>query len=379
MKEYLNPAVLALKRSSIREFAELAAQTPDCIRLTLGEPEFDTPERIKAAVQIALDNHQTHYIPNAGIPALRQKIAACETERHAFAVTPEQVIVTDGATEALMVTLTGVLSPGDEIIIPTPAFLLYEQLACLCGAKVVPLDITEDGFQINEQKLRALITPRTRAVLLNSPHNPTGTILNRDSLEAVRQTVKGKPIFVICDDVYRDLAYAEYHSFTEFADMNAQTILIQSFSKSYAMTGWRMGYLVAAPEIAERLTLVHQYAVTSTPAPFQTAAIAALDEDTSHFTEIYKSRRDYCLRRLEQMNMPVTAPTGAFYVFPDIRAAHMSSADFCRALIRSAGVALTPGECFGAEGFVRISYCVSDDELHRGLDRLEAFWTEVTK
>lgn len=372
MREHLNPAVFNLKRSSIREFSNLAAATPGCIRLTLGEPEFDTPATVTEALFAAAKAGETHYIANNGALNLRERIARFERERNGLDTNADEIIVTAGATEGLMVALTGILAPGDEVVIPTPAFVLYEELVKLCGAVPVPLDTTADGFQIRHPE--RVFSQRTKAVILNTPNNPTGTVLDRESLEAVYRAVKGKPVFVLCDDVYRQLIYTDdYHSFTEYKDLKEQIILIQSFSKPYAMTGWRMGYLIAHPDIKERLELVHQFSVTSTPSLFQRAGVAALDTDPASFVAVYRKRRDYVLDRLEKMGLPVTVPQGAFYVFPCVKRFTENDGELCRRLIREAGVALTPGSCFGAAGYVRLSYCCSDDQLKEGLDRLENF------
>lgn len=372
MREHLNPAVFNLRRSTIREFSALAAAKEGCIRLTLGEPEFDTPAPVGTALVQALENGETHYIANNGTLALRERIARFEREQNGLDTSADEVIVTAGATEGLMVALMGVLEKGDEVIIPTPAFVLYEQLVLLCGGTPVAFDTAENDFQIRQ--LQNAVTERTKAIILNTPNNPTGTLLDEESLQEVYRAVSGKPIFVLCDDVYRQLIYTEnYHSFTEFKELKEQIILIQSFSKPYAMTGWRMGYLIAHPDIKERLELIHQFCIVSTPSLFQRSAMAALECDTSAFVEKYKARRDYTVSRLRAMGLEVTEPQGAFYVFPSIKRFGIPSGEFCKRLIDEVGVALTPGFCFGAEGYVRLSYCCSDKDLQEGLDRLEKF------
>ncbi len=375
MREHLNPAVFNLKRSSIREFSNLAAATPDCIRLTLGEPEFNTPLPVIDALMQAAQAGETHYIANNGTLSLRQDIARFETEHNGFDTNAEEIIVTAGATEALMVALTGIIAAGDEVVIPTPAFVLYEELVKLCGGTPVPLDTTADGFQIRAPQ--RVFSERTKAIILNTPNNPTGTVLDNESLRAVYDAVKGRPVFVLCDDVYRQLIYTDdYHSFTEFSDLKEQIILIQSFSKPYAMTGWRMGYLIAHPDIKERLELVHQFSVTSTPSLFQRAASVALTQSPKPFLNLYDARRRYVLDRLREMGLPVSEPMGAFYVFPCIKHLGIPDDELCRQLIREAGVALTPGSCFGAEGYVRLSYCCEYDQLKEGLNRLQRFLSE---
>ncbi len=370
----LNEAVYNLKRSAIREFSALARTTPGCIALTLGEPDFDTPEVIRTEAEKSLENHETHYIENNGNPDLRVKIAEFETKKHGFSCDQSQVIVTAGATEALFVSLFGTLNPGDEVIIPMPAFVLYEEIVKLCRAKTVPLDISKSDFQIDRDELEKLISDRTKAIVLNTPNNPTGTILSEESLKAIHDVVKGRDIFVICDDVYRELVYTDnYHSFAEFDDIRDQIILVQSFSKPYAMTGWRMGYMIAPPEVKERLELVHQFIVVSTPSPFQKAAIQALDYDNVQLKDAYKKRRAYVLDRLDSMGLSYPQPLGAFYVFPCIKDLGLDSATFCRRMISDVGLAATPGSCFGSEGYIRLTYCYSDSQLKEGLDRLERF------
>jgi len=374
MKEKLNSTVYSLKKSAIREFSRLAKETPGCVALTLGEPDFDTPAPIRSAAEQSLENHETHYIENNGLMSLRQRIACFEKEKHGFDCTSDQVIVTCGATEALFVALYGVINPGDEVIIPTPAFVLYEEIVKLARGVTVHLDTSTDGFQITEKALRSLVTDRTKAIVLNSPNNPTGTILNEKSLKAVHDIAKEKDIFVICDDVYRELVYTDdYHSFCEFEDLRDRTFLVQSFSKPYAMTGWRMGYLISPKDIAPSLALVHQFVVVSTPAPFQKAAIRALDFDPVELKETYRKRQAYMLSRLQKMGLDVPDPQGAFYMFPSIKRFGLDSATFCTRMIKEAGLAATPGFCFGSDDHIRLTYCYSDDQLKEGLDRLEKF------
>ncbi|MBO6001312.1 MAG: aminotransferase class I/II-fold pyridoxal phosphate-dependent enzyme, partial [Spirochaetales bacterium] len=355
MKEKLNSAVYGLKKSAIREFSRLAKETPGCIALTLGEPDFDTPSPIRLAAEQSLENHETHYIENSGLYLLRERIAHFEKEKHGFDCKAEQVIVTSGATEALFVALYGVLNPGDEVIIPTPAFVLYEEIVKLARGVTRHLDTSKDGFQITEKALRDLVTDKTKAIVLNSPNNPTGTILNEKSLKAVHDIAKEKDIFVICDDVYRELVYTDnYHSFCEFDDLKDRTFLVQSFSKPYAMTGWRMGYLISPPEIISSLALVHQFVVVSTASPFQKAAITALDFDPVELKKTYAKRRAYMLGRLKNMGLDLPEPQGAFYIFPSIRRFGLDSATFCTRMIKEAGLAATPGFCFGSDDHIRL-------------------------
>jgi aminotransferase len=370
----LNGAVLGLESSAIREFSRLARETPGCVSLTLGEPDFDTPEPVSREAAASLARGETHYIENAGAAALREEICRYERERNGLRYDPDEVIVTAGATEALFVALFGILNPGDEVIVPTPAFVLYEQQLRLCRAVCVKLDTAPDGFQITQEALSRALSPRTKAIVLNSPNNPTGCILNGASLAAVRRAAEERGLYVVCDDVYRRLVYTgDYHSFAEFAELKAQILVAQSFSKPWAMTGWRMGYLLAARPVLERLALVHQFLTVSTPAPFQSACVQALRCDPAPLVETYRRRRSYVLERLSRMGLETPEPQGAFYVFPSIGRFGLPSGEFCRRMIKEAGLAATPGACFGGEGHIRLSYCYSEDALREGLSRLERF------
>ena len=373
MHEHMNQAVYRLKRSAIREFSRLAASVPDCVRLTLGEPDFDTPEAIVRDACRSLADGDTHYIENNGDRSLRERISEYEKGR-GLDYSADEIIVTAGATEALFISLLGILEPGDEVIIPMPAFVLYEQIVNLCRGVCIQMDTTAAGFQIRKKNLEPLISSRTKAVVLNSPNNPTGCVYDEESLRTVYEAVKGRDIFVICDDVYRSLYYgSEYHSFAEHSDLKEQILAVQSFSKPYAMTGWRMGYLMAHSSVKERLELVHQFDVVSTPSMMQKACITALDTDTSHMAEEYRRRRDYVTGRLTGMGLETEVPEGAFYAFPSIGKYGMGSFEFAERLVREAAVAVTPGAAFGSDDHIRISYCCSMEALEEGLDRLEGF------
>ena len=371
----LNEAVYGAKRSAIREFSKLANKTPGCIALTLGEPDLATPQPVCNAVPEALTAGQTHYIENNGTYALREAIARFEREKNGMDYTPDEVIVTVGATQALFVALFGILNPGDEVIVPTPAFVLYEQIIGLCRGTFIPYDTTPDSFQLNADRLRALITPNTKAIILNSPNNPTGCVYNVQSLQAVHDVVQGREIFVICDDVYNRLVYTEgYERFAlRHPELREQIVVVDSFSKPWAMTGWRIGWLAAAPSLAVQIAKAHQYMVSSAVAFEMPAAAAALSVDPAPMLETYRARRARVLAALEKMGLSVVEPAGAFYVFPSIKGTGLTSEQFCTRAIEEAGVGLVPGSCFGSEGYVRLSYCVSDEDLDEGLRRLDRF------
>lgn len=369
----LNRNLTPLKRSAIRVYSNLARETPDCAMLTIGEPDFDTPEAIKLAAMAALNDNQTHYAPNQGTLALRQAIAEFETAR-GNEIQPENVLVTIGACNALFTALFGILNPGEEVIVPTPGFGLYETIATIAGAKTVPLDVTKTGFQITKEALEAAITPRTKAIILNSPNNPTGVVLSEESLANVKAAVLGKPIFIISDNVYSQLSYIDTcPDLSLDGDLKDQLILCQSFSKPYAMTGWRIGYLTCPAYVMDRLLLLSAAEITAVPTFLQEAAVTALKTDPAPMREAYRRRRDYVCRRLEEMGLSFPEPEGAFYVFVDIRKFGIDSDTFCTRMIREGKVAAVPGACFGAEGYIRLSYCYSDEELKKGLDRMETF------
>ena len=369
----LNQNLSTLKRSAIRVYSNLARQTPDCAMLTIGEPDFDTPEAIKLAAMAALQNNQTHYAPNQGTLSLRKAISEFETAR-GNETNPENVLVTIGACHALFTALFGILNPGEEVIVPTPGFGLYETIATIAGAKTIPLDVTKTNFQITKEALEAAITPKTKAIILNSPNNPTGVVFSRESLANVKAAVLGKPIFIISDNVYNQLSYGEAcPDLSLDKDLKEQLILCQSFSKPYAMTGWRVGYLTCPAYVMDRLLLLSAAEITAVPTFLQEAAVTALKTDPSPMRETYRRRRDYVCSRLHSMGLSFPEPEGAFYVFVDIRKYGLDSGTFCTRMIQEGKVAAVPGACFGAEGYLRLSYCYSDAELKKGLDRMEAF------
>jgi len=368
----LNSNLSALRRSPIRLFTNLARETPGCASLTIGEPDFDTPEPICAAAIAAISAGHTHYAPNQGMASLREAVADYETRR-GNPTKAEQVLITVGATHALFTALLGILNPGEEIIVPTPGFMLYESIAAVAGATVVPLDISKTGFQIEEAALNALITDKTKAILINSPCNPTGTVFNQKSLQVVKEAVLGKPIFVLCDNVYNQLVYGNCPDISLEPALKDQLILCQSFSKPYAMTGWRIGYLTCPDYVMDRLLLLSAAEIAAVPTFLQEAAITALSTDPAPMVETYRRRREYVCRRLDEMGLRYPAPEGAFYIFPDISKFGLSSEEFCTRMIREGGVAAVPGSCFGAEGYIRLSYCYSDEELKTALDRMADF------
>ena len=368
----LNTNLSLLKRSGIRRYTNLAKTVPGCVMLTIGEPDFDTPEAIKAAAMTALFQNRTHYAPNQGVEALRNEVAAFETLR-GMNCTADEVMITVGATGALFTALLGILNPGEEVIVPVPAFPLYETIATVAGAKLVPLEIAKDGFQITKESLAAVMTPKTKAIVLNTPNNPTGAVLNRESLQVVKEAVLGKPIFVVCDNVYNALVDEKCPDLSLDPELKDQILLCQSFSKPYAMTGWRVGYLVGPADVMQQLLLLNAAEIASIPTFLQDACVTALSESTAQMAEVYRRRRELVCRRLTEMGLRFPMPEGAFYAFPDISGYGLSDEEFCTRMIQEAAVAAVPGSCFGCPGHIRISYCCADEQLAEGLNRLEAF------
>ena len=366
MRLPMNTSLATLKPSGIRRINALAAQHPGCIALALGEPDFPTPDVISAEVTAALGRGDTHYPPNNGRPALREALSAYMGNA-GLTFSADEVILTDGATEALSATFMAMLNPGDEVIIPTPAFGLYESIVVANHAKAVFLDTEPAQFQIEEEALRACVTPATKAIVICSPNNPTGCILDAASLDAVAHVAEQAGIYVVCDDVYNRLVYVDgYERFAQrHPELREQTVVIESFSKPWAMTGWRLGWLAAAGPVIAEIAKAHQYLVSSAVSFEMDAAARALTVDPT--------RRKRVLTALNNMGLDVVEPAGAFYVFPSIKQCGLTSEDFCIKAIKEANVALVPGDCFGTEGHVRLSYCVSDKNLDEGLNRLSTF------
>ncbi len=375
MTELLNRNLLSLNPHDPQRFVTLAKDTEDCLLLTLSEPDFGISDVVRTNIPKSLEIGRTHYVPTTGDDSIRVAIADFERRTMNLDYSHDEVITTVGGTEALFLALQGTLNPGDEVIIPRPAIDLYENITRLSGATPVFLDTTEDGYQIQGEKLNALVTDKTKAIVLNSPNNPTGTILTSESLQAVKDAVTGKPIFVICDDVYNRVVYeGTCPSFAAtFPELKEQTLVVQSFSNSYAMAGFRMGYLLGAKAVIEKLNLLHTAAVNSVVAFNQDAAINAIHSDIMGMVWAYDSRRKFMEEKLTALGLDYVAPQGAFYIFPSIQKFGLDSETFCTRMIQEAKVAVLPGSCYGAEGYVRISYSAPMGNLRAAMVRFENF------
>lgn len=381
----MNKTVQELKPSGIRRFFDIAAEMDNVISLTIGEPDFSTPWHIRQAGIKTLEDGKTWYSANAGMIRLREAIAAyCERHFSLFYDPKDEIIVTVGGSEAIDLSLRVLLQAGDEVLVPEPSFVCYAPLATLTGATAVPVVTTEkDSFRLTADALRAAITPRTKALIFPFPNNPTGGVMRREDLEAVAEVLRGTDIVVISDEIYGELTYGDtpHVSIAAIDGMKERTVRISGFSKAFAMTGWRLGYVSGPQPIIKQMLKLHQYALMCAPTTAQYAAIEAMengDEDVVTMRNEYDMRRRYILQRLRDMGLPCFEPEGAFYVFPCIAKTGMTSEEFCTLLLKEKHVAVIPGTAFGdcGEGFVRISYCYSLKHITTAMDTMQAFLAE---
>ncbi len=382
MLDRVNPIVKDIKLSGIRRFNQAAKQIEGAVSLTVGEPEFDTVEPIKEAAYLALKNNRTHYPVGLGVQELREAISKFESKDPKSTYSSDEVIVTVGSTEALSAVLFSILEEGDEVIIPEPMYLVYKPLIERVGAKVVGLDTTKHHFQIDRDALSALVNEKTKAILITSPNNPTGVIYSQESLDIVVELALKYRTFLISDDVYNQLVYVDHlPSLRDYPEVRQQLIITQSFSKPYAMTGWRIGYILADQPIAKVVGSFHPYMVSGITTFVQDAAITALAQDTTWMRDLYHARRDKSLKILEENKIKVIFPEGAFYLFVDITEFNLSSEAFCEKALYDYKVAMVPGVCFGehCDHYIRLSYATSEDQLYEGLARLAQFVSNLRK
>ena len=381
----MNKTVQELKPSGIRRFFDIAAEMDNVISLTIGEPDFSTPWHIRQAGIKTLEDGKTWYSANAGMIRLREAIAAYCERHFSLSYDPkDEIIVTVGGSEAIDLSLRVLLQAGDEVLVPEPSFVCYAPLATLTGATAVPIVTTEkDSFRLTADALRAAITPRTKALIFPFPNNPTGGVMRREDLEAVAEVLRGTDIVVISDEIYGELTYGDmpHVSIAAIDGMKERTVRISGFSKAFAMTGWRLGYVSGPQPIIKQILKLHQYALMCAPTTAQYAAIEAMengDEDVVTMRNEYDMRRRYILQRLRDMGLPCFEPEGAFYVFPCIAKTGMTSEEFCTRLLKEKHVAVIPGTAFGdcGEGFVRISYCYSLKHITTAMDTMQAFLAE---
>lgn len=365
----------------------LVAQVGDAVSLTIGLPDFPTPEHIGRAGQRAIEQGYTTYTPNAGILQLRQSISRFVSNKYGLCdYSPEEeIIVTNGASQAIDITLRTLLEEGSEVILPGPVYPGYEPVIKMMGAVPVYIDTTSTGFKMNAEQIQSKLTDRTRCVILPYPSNPTGRVLAAEELSEIAELLSHHPVFIVADEIYSELVYGQEHvSIASFPNVREKTIVINGLSKSHSMTGWRIGYTLAPAYISEQMLKVHQYSTSCASSISQHAALEALTEginDAEPMREQYIKRRDYTLGRLSSMGLQVEKPEGAFYVFPSIQSTGLSSYDFAVQLLHKQKVAVVPGDAFSSygEGYVRISYAYSMDVLEKGLDGLEQFMNSVRK
>lgn len=373
--------VRMMQPSGIRKFFEMLGDRPDVISLTVGQPDFVTPYHIREAAIRSIENGKTWYTANLGMPALREQISAYLARRFSLSYdAKKEILVSVGGSEAIDIAMRALIEPGDEVILPLPAFVCYAPLAELYGA-VVKKVITkeENAYKITPQELRAAITPRTKLLILPYPNNPTGAILTRQELQALADVLRGTNVMVLSDEIYAELTYGMQHTSIAAIDgMRERVILVSGFSKAWAMTGWRLGYLCAPREIVSQIYKIHQYGIMCAPTASQFAAIEAMkngDEDVLRMTAEYNRRRIMILDAFQKIGIQCFEPQGAFYVFPHIAPPGQSSEQFCRRLLDEAGVAIVPGSAFGegGEGCARISYAYSVSHISQALERIASF------
>ncbi|MGN0243710.1 MAG: aminotransferase class I/II-fold pyridoxal phosphate-dependent enzyme [Lachnospiraceae bacterium] len=387
MRNPLSDKVIHMKPSGIRKFFDVVSEMPDAISLGVGEPDFDTPWHIREEGIHSLEQGSTFYTSNAGLKELRQEISAYLADKiHVTYDSNKEILVTVGGSEAIDVALRAMLNPGDEVIFHEPCYVSY--LPCISLAGGIPVTIplkAENEFRLTAEELLHAITEKTKVLILSFPNNPTGAIMEEKDLEAIARVCVEKDIFVISDEIYMELSYAKPHvSIASFPGMRERTIVINGFSKSFAMTGWRLGYACGPRLIMEQMIKIHQFAIMAAPTMSQYAGIEALRhgaEDVERMRKSYDKRRNYVLKRFEEMGLPCFEPLGAFYCFPSIRELGMTSDEFANRFLQEEKVAVVPGTAFGecGEGFLRISYAYSIEELREALDRMARFVERVRK
>lgn len=387
MTKELSKKVIAIKPSGIRKFFDLVSEMQDVISLGVGEPDFDTPWHIRDEGIYALEKGRTFYTSNSGLKALRQEISNYIKRTQNILYNPDnEIIVTVGGSEAIDIGIRALVNDGDEVIIPQPSYVSYEPCALLANAKPVIINLkAENEFRLTSDELLNAITEKTKILILPFPNNPTGSIMDKDDLEKIAKVIIEKDIYVMSDEIYSELSYKDKHvSIASLPQMKERTILINGFSKAYAMTGWRLGYACAPKEIIKQMTKIHQYAIMCAPTTSQYAAVEALkngDNDVAMMRQSYNQRRRFLLNAFKEMNLPCFEPFGAFYVFPCIKEFGMTSEEFATRLLQEEKVAAIPGNAFGdsGEGYLRISYAYSLDNLKKAMERLSRFVKKLRK
>lgn len=378
----VNPVVSALPPSGIRRFFDAAASMTDAISLGVGEPDFVTPWAIREAGIYSLESGRTYYTANSGLLELREEIARFNKRRYGVEYSPkDQILVSVGGSEAIDAMIRSVVSPGDEVLIPEPCFVCYKPLTVMAGGVPVTIETKEENdFRLMPEQLREKLTDKTKLLILPYPNNPTGAVMSRKDLEVIAEVLKGTDVLVLSDEIYGELRYSgeEHVPFSAIDGMYERTVVVNGFSKAYAMTGWRLGYAMGPKEIIKLMTKIHQYAIMSSPTTSQYAAIEALrscDDDVAEMRREYNYRRRVIVDGFRKMGLSCFEPYGAFYVFPCIKSTGMTSEEFCNRLLEEEKVAVVPGNAFGecGEGFVRCSYAYSIEKIEQALARIARF------
>ena len=381
MRNPLSKTITEIKPSGIRKFFDIASERKDTISLGVGEPDFDTPWHIRDEGIYSLEKGKTFYTSNLGLIELREEINNYLKRRFDVCYDPKsEIIITVGGSEAIDIGLRAMLDPGDEVLIPQPSYVSYEPCTILAGGVPVIIELkNENEFRLTKEELLDAITDKTKVLILPFPNNPTGAIMERKDLEDIAKICIEKDIFVMSDEIYSELTYGKDHvSIASLPGMKERTILINGFSKSYAMTGWRLGYACGPKTIIEQMTKIHQFAIMCAPTTSQYAAVEAIkngDEDVAKMRESYNQRRNFLMNAFKEMGLPCFEPFGAFYVFPCIKEFNMTSEEFAFALLDAENLAVVPGTAFGdcGEGFLRISYAYSIEKLKIAMGRIEHF------
>ena len=381
----LSPAIVDMKPSGIRKFFDIAQQLEGVISLGVGEPDFKTPWVVRREAINVLEKGRTSYTANAGLAELRKEIARYFSDRIGVQYdSNDEIIVTVGGSEGIDLCIRSIVTAGDEVLIVQPSFVCYSPIVTLCGGVPVPIETkAENEFRLTAEELRSKITEKTKLLVLPFPNNPTGAIMRREDLEEIAEVLRDTNVLVLSDEIYSELTYSGKHvSIASLPGMRERTIVINGFSKAYAMTGWRLGIAAAPREITSQMLKLHQYAIMSSPTVSQFAAITALrecDEDIAKMRDEYDMRRRYLVDAFNKLGLDCFTPQGAFYVFPCIRSTGLSSSDFCEKLVYSKKVAVVPGNAFGdcGEGFVRVSYAYSLSHLREAIKRISEFLEEL--
>lgn len=384
MRDFISDKIKNIKPSGIRKFFDIARTIPDCISLGVGEPDFDTPWHIAEEGIYAIESSKTFYTSNQGLLELREEISKWNKRKYNLSYSPDEIIVTTGGSEAIDITLRSIINPGDEIIILEPSYVSYEPIVILSGGipKIIKLK-NENSFKLTQEELQEAITPNTKALLINYPNNPTGAIMEKHDLLKITDIIIKNDLLVISDEIYSELTYGKTHtSIGSLEGMRDRTITINGFSKSFSMTGWRLGYLMGPKGIIDEIKKIHQYAIMCAPTISQYAGIEALkngDNDIENMKAEYNLRRNYLLNELKRLNIPCFVPEGAFYIFPDIHKFNKSSEDFATDLLKREHLVVVPGTAFGSstDSFIRISYAYSLDSLKEAMKRLERYINSI--